>query len=60
LKWAGDKIDYILGSGYFVGFSAGSLGFIETIEGSETLEAQARAIGDEFARLVTVALSGMR
>ena len=42
MKWADDKIDYILGGGNFVRFSAGSQGFIETIEGGENLEAQAR------------------
>ena len=41
----------------FVEFSAASQGFIETIEGSETLEARARAIRDELAQVVTVALS---
>jgi hypothetical protein len=40
-----------------VRFSAGSQGFIETIEGSETLKARARAIRDEFAQVVAVALS---
>ena len=41
----------------FVNFSARSQGFIETIEGSETLKARARAIRDELAQVVTVALS---
>jgi AcrR family transcriptional regulator len=41
----------------YVRFSAGSQGFIETIEGSETLKARARAIRDELAQVVTVALS---
>jgi AcrR family transcriptional regulator len=41
----------------FVRFTAGSQGFVETIEGSETLKARARAIRDEFAQVVTVALS---
>ena len=41
----------------FVEFSAGSQGFIKTIEGSETLKARARAIRDEFAQVVTAALS---
>ena len=40
-----------------VEFSARSQGFIETIEGSETLKARARAIRGEFAQFVTVALS---
>ena len=40
-----------------VRFTAGSRGFIETIEGSETLKARARAIRDELAQVVTVALS---
>lgn len=38
-------------------FSARSQGFIETIEGSETLKARARAIRDELAQVVTVSLS---
>jgi AcrR family transcriptional regulator len=41
----------------FVRFTAGSQGFIETIEGSETLKARARAIRDEIAQVLTVALS---
>ncbi|MEW6346518.1 MAG: TetR/AcrR family transcriptional regulator [Paraburkholderia sp.] len=41
----------------FVEFSGKSQGFIETIEGSETLKARARAIRDELAQVVTVALS---
>jgi hypothetical protein len=41
----------------FVDFSARSQGFIETVEGSETLRARARAIRDELAQVVTVALS---
>jgi AcrR family transcriptional regulator len=40
-----------------VEFSARSQGFIETIEGSETLKARARAIRDELAQDMTVALS---
>jgi len=40
-----------------VDFSARSQGFIETIEASETLKARARAIRDEFAQVITVALS---
>ena len=40
-----------------VRFTAGSQGFIKTIEGSETLKARARAIRDELAQVVTVALS---
>ena len=39
----------------YVRFSAGSQGFIETIEGSETFKARARAIRDEIAQVVTVA-----
>lgn len=39
-----------------VDFSARSEGFIETIEGSETLKARVRAIRDEIAQLVTAAL----
>lgn len=38
-------------------FSAQGQGFIETIEGSETLKARARAIRDELARVVAEALS---
>lgn len=40
-----------------VEFSARSQGFLETIEGSETLKARARAIRDELAQVVTVALA---
>jgi len=40
-----------------VEFSARSQGFMETIEGSETLKARARAIRDEIAQVVAVALS---
>ena len=42
----------------YVRFTAGSQAYIETIEGSETLKARARAIRDELAHVVTVALSG--
>ncbi|WP_445234036.1 TetR/AcrR family transcriptional regulator [Duganella rhizosphaerae] len=38
-------------------FSAASQGFIETIEGSATLKARARAIRDEIAQVVAVTLS---
>jgi hypothetical protein len=41
----------------FVEFNARSQAFIETIEGSETLKARARAIRDELAQVVTVALA---
>jgi AcrR family transcriptional regulator len=41
----------------YIRFSAGSQDFIETIESSETLKARARAIRDEIAQVVTVALS---
>jgi AcrR family transcriptional regulator len=41
----------------FVNFSAASQRFIQTIEASETLKARARAIRDELAQVVTVALS---
>lgn len=41
----------------YVEFSARSQGFVETIEGSDTLKARARAIRDELAHIVTVALS---
>lgn len=40
-----------------VEFSARSQGFIKTVEGSETLKARARAIRDELADVMTVALS---
>jgi len=40
-----------------VRFNPGSQRFIETIEGSETLKARARAIRDELAQVVAVALS---
>jgi AcrR family transcriptional regulator len=41
----------------YVEFSAASQGFMETIAASETLKARARAIRDELALVVTVALS---
>ena len=41
----------------FVEFSDRSQGFIATIEGSETLKARARAIRDELAQVVAVALA---
>ncbi len=41
----------------FAEFSAESQGFVETIEDSEALKARARAIRDEFAQVITVALS---
>ena len=41
----------------YVQFSAASLGFVETIERSETLKARARAIRDELAQVVAVAMS---
>ena len=40
-----------------VEFSARSQGFIKAVEGSETLKARARAIRDELAEVLTVALS---
>jgi AcrR family transcriptional regulator len=40
-----------------VEFSARSQGFIDTIEGSDTLKARARSIRDEIAQVVAVALS---
>ena len=40
----------------FVRFTVESQGFIETIEGSETLKARVRAIRDELAQVVGVAL----
>jgi AcrR family transcriptional regulator len=40
-----------------VEFSARSQGLIRTVEGSETLKARARAIRDELADVLTVALS---
>jgi len=41
----------------FVEFSAASQSFIETIEGSGTLKARARAIRDELTQVVMVALA---
>jgi AcrR family transcriptional regulator len=41
----------------YVSFFEGSQYFIETIEASESLKARARAIRDELAQLLTVALS---
>ncbi len=41
----------------YLEFSNRSQGFIETVEASETLKARARAIRDELAHVVTVALS---
>jgi AcrR family transcriptional regulator len=41
----------------FVRFTAASQGFVATIEASETLKARARAIRDELAQVLTVALS---
>lgn len=41
----------------YVRFSADSQGFIETIERSETLKARARAIRDEIAQVIAVALA---
>jgi AcrR family transcriptional regulator len=41
----------------FVTFSAASQGFVETVERSETLKARARAIRDEIAQVVALALS---
>ncbi len=41
----------------YVEFSAGSQGFIATIEASETLKARARAIGNEIAQVVKLALA---
>ena len=41
----------------YVEFDARSQGFIATIEGSDTLKARARAIRDELAHVVMVALS---
>ena len=42
----------------FVEFSARSQGFIRTVEGSQALQARARAIRDELAEVVAVALAG--
>jgi AcrR family transcriptional regulator len=42
----------------YLDFSAWGQGYVETIEGSETLKARARAIRDELAQVLTVALSG--
>ena len=41
----------------YVDFSTDSQGFMDTIENSESLKARARAIGSEFAHLMTVALA---
>lgn len=41
----------------YVSFTAGGRSFIETVEGSETLKARARAIRDEIARVVREALA---
>ena len=41
----------------FVEFSTRTQGYIKTIEGSPTLQARARAIRDELAQVVTVALA---
>lgn len=41
----------------YVDFSANSQGFVETVERSETLKARARAIRDEIAQMVAVALA---
>ena len=41
----------------YLDLSARGQAYIETIEGSETLKARARAIRDELAQVVTVALS---
>ena len=41
----------------YLSFSAEGQRYIETIEGSATLKARARAIRDELARVVTVALA---
>lgn len=41
----------------YLRFNAMSLGFVETVEASETLKSRARAIRDEIAHVVTVALA---
>ena len=41
----------------YVEFSIGSQGFVETIEGSETLKARARTIRDEIAQCIAVTLT---
>ena len=41
----------------YVDFSAASQGFVETIEGSETLKARARAIRNELWQLVAIGLA---
>ena len=41
----------------YLEFSAASQGFVETIEGSETLKARARALRDEIAQVVAAALA---
>ncbi|MDB6079490.1 MAG: transcriptional regulator, TetR family [Akkermansiaceae bacterium] len=46
----------VAGESPFVEFSVRSQSFIDTIKASETLKARARAIGDELAQVVAVAL----
>jgi AcrR family transcriptional regulator len=41
----------------YLAFSGAGQGFIETVEGSETLKARARAIRDELAQVLAAALS---
>ncbi|GAA4015814.1 hypothetical protein GCM10022631_30090 [Deinococcus rubellus] len=42
---------------YYVNFSAVSLGWVKTIESSETLKARARAVRDELSQVLTVVLA---
>ena len=56
-RYACSLIGWLRNRALSLEFSARSQGFIKTIEGSETLKARARAIRDELAQVVTVALS---
>ncbi|MFZ6779893.1 TetR/AcrR family transcriptional regulator [Undibacterium sp. Ji83W] len=57
-KLVAEESPYVRFSAAAKGFiSPGSQGFIETIEGSETLKARARAIRDEIAQVVAEAMA---
>ncbi|MES2038559.1 MAG: TetR/AcrR family transcriptional regulator [Pseudomonadota bacterium] len=57
-KLVADESPYVRFAAAAKGFiSPGSQGFIETIEGSETLKARARAIRDEIAQVVAEAMA---
>ena len=47
----------VAGQSPYLSFTAEGQGWIEAIEGSETLKARARALRDELAQVVTVALA---